>query len=42
MYFLTSKEVMKDIQFVFVKSSLKNNWGVVYATATESIEQVRY
>jgi hypothetical protein len=40
--FFTSKEVMKDIQFVFVKSGLENNWGVVYATATESIEQVRY
>jgi hypothetical protein len=33
--FFTSKEVMKGIQFVFVKSGLENNWGVVYATATE-------
>ncbi|HEY0579776.1 MAG TPA: MEDS domain-containing protein, partial [Candidatus Nitrosocosmicus sp.] len=40
--FFISKEVMKDIQFVFVKSGLENNWGVVYTTATESIEQVRY
>lgn len=29
------------IHFAFVKSGLENNWGVVYATATESIDEVR-
>lgn len=39
--FFTSKEVMQKIQFAFVKSGLENNWGAVYATATQSIEEVR-
>jgi KaiC/GvpD/RAD55 family RecA-like ATPase len=29
------------IHFAFVKSGLENNWEVVYATATESIDEVR-
>jgi hypothetical protein len=39
--FYLSKEEMQMIHFVFVKSGLENNWGVVYATATESIDEVR-
>ena len=39
--FYLSKEEMQMIHFAFVKSGLENNWGVVYATATESIDEVR-
>lgn len=39
--FFSSKEEMRMIHFAFVKSGLENNWGVVYATATESIDEVR-
>jgi hypothetical protein len=39
--FFTSKEVMQNIQFAFVKSGLENNWGAVYATATQSIAEIR-
>ncbi len=39
--FFSSKEEMQMIHFAFVKSGLENNWGVVYATATESIDEVR-
>ena len=39
--FYFSKEEMQKIHFAFVKSGLENNWGVVYATATESVEEIR-
>lgn len=39
--FFSSKEEMQMIHFAFVKSGLENNWGAVYATATESIDEVR-
>lgn len=39
--FYLSKEEMQMIHFAFVKSGLENNWGVVFATATESIDEVR-
>ena len=39
--FYSSKEEMQMIYFTFVKSGLENDLGVVYATATESIEEVR-
>lgn len=39
--FFASKKVMQDLQFAFVKSGLEDNWGVVYATSTESVEQIR-
>ena len=39
--YFSSKEEMQMIHFAFVKSGLENNWGVVYATATESIDEVR-
>lgn len=39
--FFSSKEEMQMIHFAFVKSGLENNWGVVYATATESIDEVK-
>ena len=39
--FYLSKEEMRMILLAFVKSGLENNWGVVYATATESIDEVR-
>lgn len=39
--FFFSKEEMHKIHFGFVKSGLESNWGVVYITATESIEDVR-
>jgi hypothetical protein len=29
------------IYYAFVKLGLENNWGVVYTTATESIDEVR-
>jgi hypothetical protein len=32
---------MQMIHFAFVKSGLDNNWGAVYAIATESIDEVR-
>jgi hypothetical protein len=33
---------MQNIQFAFVKSGLENNWeGAVYATATQSIAEIR-
>ena len=32
---------MQKIHFAFVKSGLENNWGVVYATAIESVEEIR-
>jgi hypothetical protein len=31
----------QNIQFAFVKSGLENNWGAVYATATQSIAEIR-
>lgn len=39
--YFSSKEEMRMILLAFVKSGLENNWGVVYATATESIDEVR-
>jgi hypothetical protein len=39
--FFSSKEEMQMIHFAFVKSGLENNWGVVYATATEPIDEVK-
>lgn len=39
--FYSSREEMQRIHFAFVKSGLESNWGVVYATATEPIEEVR-
>jgi hypothetical protein len=39
--FCSSREVMQNIQFAFVKSGLENNWGAVYATATQPVEEVR-
>jgi hypothetical protein len=39
--FFTSKEVMQNIQFAFVKSGLENNLGAIYATATQSIAEIR-
>jgi MEDS: MEthanogen/methylotroph, DcmR Sensory domain len=39
--YFSSKEEMQMILLAFVKSGLENNWGVVYATATESIDEVR-
>ncbi|MDQ4073606.1 MAG: MEDS domain-containing protein [Thermoproteota archaeon] len=39
--FYFSKEELREIHFYFVKSGLENNWGVVYATATESVDEVR-
>jgi hypothetical protein len=39
--YFSSKEEMQMIHFAFVKSGLENNWGVVYATAIESIDEVR-
>jgi hypothetical protein len=32
---------MQDIRFAFVNFDLEYDWGVVYATVTESLEQVR-
>ena len=29
------------MHFAFVKSGLENNWGAVYAIATESIDEAR-
>jgi hypothetical protein len=40
-FFFFTKEEMQHIHFAFVKSGLDNNWRVVYATATESIDDVR-
>lgn len=39
--FFVSEEDFKNIQFEFVKSGLEQNWGVVYATATETTDKVR-
>lgn len=39
--FFTTRENMYTIQFAFVKSGLEENWGVVYASATESVEEVK-
>jgi hypothetical protein len=39
--FYSSREEMQRIHFAFVKTGLESNWGVVYATATESVEEVR-
>lgn len=39
--FYSSREEMQRIHFAFVKSGLESNWGVVYATATEPVEEVR-
>jgi hypothetical protein len=39
--FYSSREEMQRIHFAFVKSGLESNWGVVYATATEPVENVR-
>ncbi len=39
--FFTSREDFKGIQFTFVKSGLEQNWGVVYTTATETVNKVR-
>ena len=39
--FFSSKGEMQRIHFAFVKSGLESNWGVVYATAIESIDEVR-
>lgn len=39
--FFTSREDFRDIQFAYAKSGLEQNWGVVYATATEIPDKVR-
>lgn len=39
--FTISKADKQNMLFNFVKSGIKNNWGVVYATATESLEEIR-
>ena len=39
--FYRSREEMHDILFAFVKSGLEDNWGVVYAIASEEIEEER-
>ncbi len=39
--FFVSEEHFKNILFEFVKSGLEQNWGVVYATATETPDKVR-
>lgn len=39
--FYFSKDEMQKIHFAFVKSGLESNWGVVYVTATESVEEIR-
>jgi hypothetical protein len=39
--FYFSKDDMQKIHFAFVKSGLENNWGVVYVTAIESVEEIR-
>ena len=39
--FFVSEEDFKNVQFEFVKSGLEQNWGVVYATATETPDKVR-
>ncbi len=36
-----SKEEYQNIQFEFVKSGLENNWGVLYVTSTESLDEIR-
>ena len=40
-FFIFPKTKCKKIHFDFVKSGLENNWGVVYITATESVEEIR-
>lgn len=39
--FSASRDVMRNIQFTFLKSGLKSDYGGVYATATEPLDNVR-
>jgi hypothetical protein len=37
--YFSSIEEMQMVHFAFIKSGLENNWGAVYATAKESIDE---
>lgn len=39
--FFSNKEEMQKIHFSYIQSGLKNNWGVVYVTAIDSIDIIR-
>lgn len=39
--FAASREDMQNIQFMFIRSGLESDYGAVYTTATEPLENVR-
>ncbi len=39
--FSASREYSQNIQFMFIRSGLESNYGTVYTTATEPLENVR-